>query len=50
MRGVLSIVAAVCISAFVGLSILPPSLHALHPTGHGGIVLVPAGDGGGGDH
>jgi hypothetical protein len=50
MRKLLSIVAALCISAFAGLSILPNPLHGLHPTGHGGIVLVPAGDGGGGDH
>jgi len=49
MRGLLSVVLAVCILAFVVLPILPQPLLDLHPVGHGGI-LVPAGDGDGGDH
>jgi hypothetical protein len=52
MKGVLSVVASLCVTAVVVLSILPGPLYRLHSAGHGGtnVVLVPAGDDGPGGH
>lgn len=48
MRGLLSIVASVCVAVLIGLSILPGPVYRLHAVGHG--ALVPAGDDGPGGH
>ena len=52
MRGLLSVVASVCVAVLIGLSILPGPVYRLHPVGHGGTngALVPAGDDGPGGH
>jgi hypothetical protein len=52
MKGLLSMVAGVCVVALIGLSILPGSLYQFRPVGITGThgVLVPAGDDGPGGH
>jgi hypothetical protein len=49
MRGFLATVILVSVAAIASLTVLPGSLHRLHPAGPGGGgILVPAGDDHGG--
>ncbi len=52
MKGILSVVTSLCVTALVVLSILPGPVSRPHPVGHGGtnVVLAPAGDDGPGGH
>ncbi len=52
MRGLLSVIVMVSITALAGLSVFPGLVHGLHTAGLGGthVVLVPAGDDNSGGH